>query len=266
MQSGSRRCLRTPNRHRRGCRINLGQLIYERGSLTKRRHCSTTPMNGRRGRHSRLHAREFRDRARLKFARGDAAAAHRRLAEGLEIATQFHLPRLEASLLKESIRIAASSGEPVDESFAHRITSQSSLQLDVIGYDTAEFSEDAQIRLLLLDEKPSALGEACSRARTRLGQVDQNKRPRAHLHATIQLALCLAVAGHADEAQRVLRAASRVCAALGLSQLLIDEGGQIVRLAHDATIDTAGTIGDTTASPNIRDFVLDLAGTSDETR
>src|SRR5262249_55743942 len=105
------------------------------------------------------------------------------------------------------------------------------------------------------DGKPSALTAACQRARARLDHVDQGKRPRAHLHATIQLSLCLAVAGHSDEAQRVLRPALRTCAALGLSRLIIDEGPQIVRLAQDAAIE--GLRDDTPA--NVRDFVLSLA-------
>ena len=51
--------------------------------------------------------------------------------------------------------------------------------------------------------------------------------------ATLQYALCLAVAGSADEAQRILAPALRTSAALGLNRLLIDEGPQMLRLAKN---------------------------------
>ena len=58
-------------------------------------------------------------------------------------------------------------------------------ELDGIGYATAELREDAQIRPLLLN-------------------ADRRQRSRAHVQATLQDALCLAVADNTDEGQRVL--------------------------------------------------------------
>ena len=200
--------------------------------------------------------------ARLKFARGDKAAADRRLTEGLQIARQLQLVRLEARLLYERVRIATLSGEPIEKSLAARVKAQGAQKLDVTGADVAELGEDSQIRLLVLDGDPPALGEACTRARARLDHVDKSKRPRAHLHATIQLALCLAVTGDTYEAQRVLAPALRTCAALGLSRLLIDEGPQMLRLAAD-TVDTDEfRSADPRTSENVREFVLGLAETS----
>src|SRR6201997_1964175 len=112
--------------------------------------------------------------ARLKFARGDKAAADRRLTEGLEIARRLQLARLEARLLCESVRIATLSTEEVDESLAQRIMAQGAQKLD--RTDVAELKEDSQIRLLLLDGQPSALSEARTRARARLEHIDQSKR------------------------------------------------------------------------------------------
>src|SRR5262249_13445144 len=173
--------------------------------------------------------------ARLKSPRGEKAAAARRLTEGLEIARQLQLVRLEARLLYESVRIATLSGEPIEKSLAARVKAQGAHKLDAT--DVAELKEDSQIRLLVLDGEPPALGEACAPARARLEHVDKSRRPRAHLHATIQLARCLAVTGDTDEAQRVLAPALRTCAALGLSRLLIDEGPQMLRVAAD-NVDT----------------------------
>jgi serine/threonine-protein kinase PknK len=89
--------------------------------------------------------------------------------------------------------------------------------------------------------------------------VDQGKRPRAHLHATIQLALCLAAAGDTDEAQHVLSPALGTCAALGLRQLLIDEGPQVLRLAKACVTQTESSSADDAVTANVRDFALHLA-------
>jgi serine/threonine-protein kinase/serine/threonine-protein kinase PknK len=243
----------------------LGELLYEHGRIDEAETLLDDAYElGAEGGTVDILLATYGTGARLKLTRGNAAAAHRRLADGLEIARQLQLQRLKAGLLKESARIAASSGEPIDDSLAAQIMSHGAQQLEGTGGDTAEFMEDSQIRLLLLDGKPSAVSEACRRARTRLDQVDRNRRPRAHLTTTIQLALCLAVAGDTHEAQCVLRPALRACAALGLSQPLIDEGVQILRLAYDATIDTTDTVDDAIAFATIRDFVLNLAGTSSE--
>jgi serine/threonine-protein kinase PknK len=159
-------------------------------------------------------------------------------------------------LLNETVRLAAMSAEPIDESVALRITSAGSQPLDGIGDVTAELMEDSQIRLLLIEGTPSALEMGCQRARARLQHVDQGKRPRAHLHATVQLALCLAAVGGIDEAQRVLAPALRTCAALGLSQVLIDEGPQLLRLAKECITQTDAGLADDAISANVRDFVL----------
>jgi serine/threonine-protein kinase PknK len=196
--------------------------------------------------------------ARLKFNRGDTASARRRLAEGLDIARTLQLPRLEAGLLNETARLAAMSGEPIDESLPGRITSVGAQGPDETGYVTAELADESQIRLLLIDGSASALAAACARARTRLEHVDHAKRPRAHLHATVQLALCLATTGNADEAQDVLAPALRTCAALGLSQLLIDEGPQMIGLAKEC-VTSEGSSADDVISANVREFAQLLA-------
>jgi ATP/maltotriose-dependent transcriptional regulator MalT len=241
----------------------LGELLYEHGQLDEAEALLDDAYElGAEGGIVDMLLASYGTGARLKFARGDAAVAHRRLAEGHQIARELQLPRLEAGLLKESVRIAALSGWPADESLAQRVMSRGPQMLDGIGADVVEFKDDAQVRLLLLNGEPSARSEACERARARMDQVDQNKRPRAYLHAAIQLALCLAVAGNTDEAQRVLAPALRTCAALGLSQLLIDDGPQLLRLAKDAVEGRDFDAGDPMTSANVRDFVSHLAETS----
>jgi serine/threonine-protein kinase/serine/threonine-protein kinase PknK len=241
----------------------LGELLYEHGELDEAEGLLDDAYElGAEGGIVDFMLAAFGTGARLKCARGDAATAHRRIDEGLEIARKLRLPRLEARLLYESVRLAAVSAEPIDESVARRITSAGSQQLDGIGDVAAELTEDSQIRLLLIDAAPSALAEACRRARARLEHVDQSKRPRAHLQATLQFALCLRVAGNPDEAHRVLSSALGTCAALGLNRLLIDEGPQMVHLAEDTVAANERSPADVITSANIRDFVSNLPETS----
>ena len=75
----------------------------------------------------------------------------------------------------------------------------------------------------------------------------------------IQLALCLDAAGNADKAQHAVAPALRTCAALGLSQLLIDEGPQMIRLAKECVTQTDRASADDAVSANVREFALLLA-------
>jgi len=237
----------------------LGQLLYERGQLDEAEALLDDAYElGAEGGLVDIMFATFGTGARLKFARGDKTAADRRIAEGLEIATAAQLPRLEARLLYEQVRLAAMSTEEIDEGLAQRVLGQGAQALDGIGDDTAELREDSRIRLLLNDGSPSALSAACERARAQLGHVDQDKRPRAHLGATLQLALCLAAAGDTDEAQRVLAPALKTCAALGFSRLLIDEGPQMLRLAQDTAAALEFSSADPT-SKSVQDFVSKIA-------
>ncbi|WP_293059318.1 hypothetical protein [Mycobacterium sp.] len=215
----------------------LGELLYERGQLDEAEALLDDAYElGAEGGLVDFMLAAFGTGARLKLARGDKTAADRRLAEGLQIARELQLPRLEARLVYEQVRLAALSTEGIDESLAQRVMGQGTQALDGIGDVTAELREDSQIRLLLRDGQPSALTAACHRSRARVDHVDQRKRPRAHLQATLPLALCLSVAGNTYEAQRDLAPALRTCAALGLSRMLIDEGPQMLHLAKDTAL------------------------------
>jgi serine/threonine-protein kinase/serine/threonine-protein kinase PknK len=237
----------------------LGELLYERGQLDEAEPLLDDVYElGIEGGIADFMLAAFGTGTRLKFARGDTAAARRRVADGLKIARTLQLPRLEARLLNESVRIAALSGEPVDESVARRITSARTQHLDGIGDVAAELMEDAQIRLLLINGTSSSLERACQRAGARLDHLDQAKRPRAHLHAMLQFALCLGEAGNSDHAHRVLSSALKTCAALELSRVLLDEGPQMLRLAKDAVEAKEFSSADPTTAANARDFVSNL--------
>jgi ATP/maltotriose-dependent transcriptional regulator MalT len=240
----------------------LGELLYERDRLDKAETLLDDAYElGAEGGLVDFMVAAFGTGARLKFARGDKTAADLRLAEGAEIAKALQLPRLEAALVYEQVRLAAMSSQEIDVSLARRVRSQGGQALDGIGDVTAEFREDSQIRLLLVDGESSALADACSRARARRDHIDQRKRPRAHLRASLQLAFCLAVAGNSGDASRVLAPALRTCAALGLSRLLLDEGPTMVRLAKETVATDEFSSADPAMAENVRDFVLGLAET-----
>jgi serine/threonine-protein kinase/serine/threonine-protein kinase PknK len=237
----------------------LGELLYEHGQLDEAEALLDDAYElGAEGGIVDFMLAAFGTGARLKLARGDKAAAHRRVDDGLEIARSLQLARLEARLLNESVRIATLTAEPIDESVARRITGAGSQQLDGIGDVAAELMEDAQIRLLLINGTPSALEAACRRAGARLEHVDQAKRPRARLHAMLQFALCLGEAGNSDYAHRVLSWPLKTCAALDLSRVLLDEGPRMLRLVNDAVDAKEFSSADPTTAANIRDFVSNL--------
>ena len=241
----------------------LGELLYERGQLEEAEALLDDAYElGAEGGLVDFMMAAFGIGARLKFARGDEAAANRRLDEGLEIARRLRLPRLEARLLFEQVRSAATSTKAIDEALVQRVRRHGPQAFDGIGDVTAELREDAQISLLLYDGRVSALGSACNRARARIDHVDHRRRPRAHLHATLQYALCLAIAGNADEAQSILAPALRTSAALGLNRLLIDDGPQMLRLAKNTVAADEFATADLKTSDSVRDFVSGLGETS----
>ncbi|HXY65958.1 MAG TPA: protein kinase [Mycobacterium sp.] len=238
----------------------LGELLYERDRLDKAETLLDDAYElGAEGGLVDFMVAAFGTGARLKYARGDKTAADLRLAEGLDIAKALQLPRLEAALVYEQVRLAAKSSQDIDVSLVQRARSQGAQALDGIGDVTAEFREDSQIRLLLVDRGSSALTDACNRARARRDHIDQRKRPRAHLRASLQLAFCLASAGHSEEASRFLAPALRTCAALGLSRLLIDEGPTLVHLAKETVAEDEFSSTDPAMAENLRDLVSVLA-------
>jgi serine/threonine-protein kinase/serine/threonine-protein kinase PknK len=68
----------------------------------------------------------------------------------------------------------------------------------------------------------------------------------------------LAAAGDTDEAQHILAPGLRTCAALGLSQLLVDEGPVMLRLAKKCVAQTDSILADDAITANVRDFALHL--------
>jgi serine/threonine-protein kinase/serine/threonine-protein kinase PknK len=234
----------------------LGDVLYERGHLDDAEQLLDDAYElGAEGGLVDFMLAAFGTGARLKLARGDKPGAYRRLDEGLQIARTLKLPRLEARLLCESVRIAARSGDPVSRVLARRITTHSAWDGGEIAGEAADLAEDAHIRLRLVEDRQRADGDACRRARARLERIDRQARPRAHLLAAMQFALCLVTAGDVDDARRIFAPALRTCAALGLNRLVVDEDPHLLRLAADMVQTDEFDSADTA---NVRDFVLGL--------
>ncbi|BBZ55864.1 serine/threonine-protein kinase [Mycolicibacterium phocaicum] len=239
----------------------LGELLYERGQLDEAQVLLDDAYAlGVEGGIVDVMLATYRAGAYAMSARGDTAGAELRLSEGIGHARALGLPRLEAGLVLTHIRVAALSGKEIDSALTRRVMAYGVQDLDESRDLTAEFREDAQIRLLLRDGQPAALASACERARARLDHTDKLQRPRARLQARVQYAQCLAAAGQDEKAQWVLAPALKTCAALGLSRLLIDEGPAVLRVAHDVavgweTVDVATAAG-------ISDFVHQLEAAS----
>jgi len=107
--------VRTPNLCRKARRILLGELLYERGQLDEAEALLDDAYQlGTEGGLVDFMLATFGTGARLKLTLGDTASARDRLAEGLDIARTLQLPRLEARLLNETVRLAAMSAEPID--------------------------------------------------------------------------------------------------------------------------------------------------------
>jgi hypothetical protein len=83
-----------------------------------------------------------------------------------------------------------------------------------------------------------------------------------HIQATLQYALCLAVADNTDEGQRVRAPVLRTSATVRLRRLLIDEGPQMLLLATDAAVADELTSADPKTSESVQDFVLGPGETS----
>ena len=90
----------------------LGALLYERDRLDEAETLLDDAYElGAEGGLVEFMLAAFGTGARLKIARGDKTAAENRLAEGLSIARELQLPRLEAGLVYEQVRLGAMSAK-----------------------------------------------------------------------------------------------------------------------------------------------------------
>jgi serine/threonine-protein kinase PknK len=200
----------------------LGELLYETGELAEAEDLVEESYQlGAEGGGVDYLAARYVIGARIKAAAGDLSAAADRLAAGMAAADQLRLPRLEAVMNNERIRL----GVGIAPDVAARLrTARPIPKDDGIATITAELDEDSGIRLLSASGSVNERAQACRRAAILAAGIDDGRRPLAALRSRLLLAESLTAAGRVDEVNVAAPGVVKRCAELGLSQLLVDAG------------------------------------------
>ena len=118
-----------------------------------------------------------------------------------------------------------------------------------ISTRTTEIDEDSQIRLLVTAH---AYDHACARVEAVVRALETARRPRALLEARILHARCLAAAGRAVDAKRVLIPVTADCAEYGLPRLVADGGEPVTGLLTEIADDQRRGRGSPNGRPSRR--------------
>ncbi|MFE3058750.1 protein kinase [Nocardia sp. NPDC059239] len=211
----------------------LGEILYERNDVAAaERLLDESSELGTEGGLVDFMLATYVIGARVKAAGGDLESAVRRLRDGSRMAEDLALPRLAAGISNEEIRSGISSASEAGARPGGLDLRVSDAGLrsrhDGIVAITAELDEDSAIRLLLASGEPEGVETACARAAALAGCLDDQRRPRASLHARLTLAACLSAAKRMAEAESVLVHVAAQCADLGLIRPLLDEGPHVI--------------------------------------
>jgi len=200
----------------------LGQLLYETGDLAEAtRLLEDSYQFGSEGGGVDYLAARFVIGARIRALHGDRSAAIERLDAGMDAAQRLRLPRLEAAVNNERIRL----GIPIAAAAAARLRSTCTIpHNDGIATLTAELDEDSAVRLLAASDSPDDQGQACRRAADLVTGIDGRRRPLAALQAELLLIETLTATGRVADARAGALHVSARCAEVGLPHLLVDAG------------------------------------------
>ena len=200
----------------------LGQLLYETGELAEAtRLLDDSYQFGSEGGGVDYLAARFVIGARTRALHGDRSAAIERLDAGMDAARRLRLPRLEAAINNERIRL----GIQIDPVTAARLRSTRTIPNDDgIATLTAELDEDSAVRLLAASDSPDDQGLACRRAADLATGIDGQRRPLSALQAELLLIETLTATGRVAEARTGISHVSARCAEVGLTRLLVDAG------------------------------------------
>jgi serine/threonine-protein kinase PknK len=159
--------------------------------------------------------------ALIKAAEGDRDAAADRLTDGMNAAENSRLPRLDARIHNERIRL----GIAIAPAVAARLRSARTIPHgNGIATITAELDEDSGVRLLSASHIADHREQACQRARGLVAEIDSEIRPWAALRAQLLLTETLTAAGRVADAQTEAMPVVAKCTQLGLWRLLTDAG------------------------------------------
>jgi ATP/maltotriose-dependent transcriptional regulator MalT len=200
----------------------LGQLLYETGDLAEAtRLLEESYQFGSEGGGVDYLAARFVIGARTRALHGDRSAAIERLDAGMDAAQRLRLPRLEAAVNNERIRL----GIQIAPAAAARLRSTRTIpHNDGIATLTAELDENSAVRLLAASDSPDDQGQACRRAADLATGIDGLRRPLAALQAELLLIETLTATGRVAEARAGALHVSARCAEVGLPRLLVDAG------------------------------------------
>jgi ATP/maltotriose-dependent transcriptional regulator MalT len=200
----------------------LGQLLYETGDLAEAtRLLEESYQFGSEGGGVDYLAARFVIGARTRALHGDRSAAIERLDAAMDAAQRLRLPRLEAAVNNERIRL----GIQIAPAAAARLRSTRTIpHNDGIATLTAELDENSAVRLLAASDSPDDQGQACRRAADLATGIDGQRRPLAALQAELLLIETLTATGRVAEARAGALHVSARCAEVGLPRLLVDAG------------------------------------------
>ncbi|MBS9533830.1 protein kinase [Mycobacterium sp. M1] len=246
----------------------LAELLYERGETDEAQRLldESFKLGAEEGMVDWIRSR-FVAGARLAVLRGDRDAAVTLLDEGADTAERLATPRLRASIENERVLLGLGTHRPTRPPIGYEQRLQSTTGLDGIAEITAQFDEDTAIRLLIAGTPAPEQAElACRWAGEWVDRLTGRGRERALLRAQRTLAVCLAAAGRADDAKRLLREILLRCAELRMVRFPVDGGPRLIGLI--AEIRREQSTGGSTAGavpPAFLDRLLDAAGVGDET-
>ncbi|MGW4340771.1 protein kinase domain-containing protein [Rhodococcus koreensis] len=237
----------------------LGDLLYEQGDLDQAEQLlEDSSKLGAEGGIVDLLLASYVTGARVKAIRGDFDTATEYLDQGSRISVKLSLPRLMAHINHERIRIGIGR-DTAALHFEHAMFD--CYQGRGVAQIAAEQNEHAVIRLLLSDPTSAHLDDACDRAAALVQTIGAAQRPRAILEATLSHVNCLAVAGRAIQARRLLARAAATCARHGLLRPLIDAGPAIMPTLT-ALADEQRTGSSTSTLPIVSEEFLTRARTA----
>ena len=200
----------------------LGELLYQTGELTEAtRLLDESYQLGSEGGGVDSMIARYVIGARIKAAQGDRDAAVDRLADGMKAAEQLQMPRLEAAVTSERVRL----GIEIAPQVAARLRATRAIPHDDgIATITAELDENSGIRLLSASDSANDREQACRRAADLLAGIDAERRPWAALSAQLLLVETLIATGRTDDANAISPGIATRCEDLGLPRLLVDAG------------------------------------------
>ncbi|QNJ94811.1 protein kinase [Mycolicibacterium fluoranthenivorans] len=168
--------------------------------------------------------RHYCIRARIASIHGDRTGTLRELDEGAHTADLLSLPRLQAAVDNERVRL----GMPLRPGFAPVSHTRKQNSADGIGQITAQLEDETAITLLLRTDDPEQIHTAVGWASDWTRSLEGTDRALAWLYAGRLLVSCLWAAGNADEAEAALIPVATRCAQHGLIRFLPDGGANVI--------------------------------------